>query len=779
MAGFGFRSGAASRRLISGPAAAALALYAFCVLWVLIGLVHVPAYPAIGWLPLPVLAGMSAHACWRVTKRLDLAAPIRRFWREFSLACVLIGTGELSNMADTLVGSRRAGYLSPLTLALYMSVLLLALWALLRLPTWQRSRRDWTQFGFDAGIVLLTAGALAWHFSLRFGPQTAQAGVSAAMLGLIGAAATAVITFVKVAFAGAGQLDRRALHILSASGAVPAAIGTVTPLLASHPYLSSSMVACSATSLGLLFAAERQQRAPAMPAGARPAARRFSMLPYLAAVVMSALLILVEAPIGGEPLAIAVCVVALTGLVVVRQVHALRENGRLLGTVDANLQQLRAYQEQLAHQVSHDALTEIPNRALFAERVTAQLDSGEPFHVALLDLDDFKTVNDRLGHGTGDALLKAVSKRLREGVRPADTVARLGGDEFTLLLPGRTADETGALLRELVEQVQRPLLLGGQEMVARISVGVTAGQPGDTPEELLRRADVAMYAAKSVGGGRWTWFDPIMDQLADTDARLGNDLRHAIARDELFVLYQPIVELPHGRLAGVEALVRWRHPQQGLVSPAVFIPLAERNGSIAEVGWWVLEQVVRQAVAWEAAYGPFGPEKVSVNISARQLDEPGFPARVAELLRRTGLDPSRLVAEVTETAVLGTGEALDAVRELSELGIRMALDDFGTGQSSLSLLVDTPVKVLKVDKSFVDGVTACSPQAVIVDGLIGITDGLRIEAVAEGVETAEQADRLYAVGYRFAQGFHFARPMPPEDIELLLETGARASNLTP
>ena len=780
--GFGFRDGVAARRLISGPVAAALVLYAFCVLWVLIGLGHVWAYPAIGWLPLPVLAGLSAHACWRVTRRTDLAAPIRRFWREIGLAAVLIGAGELSNMADALGGPRPSQSLSPRTLTLYVLVLLLSLWALLRLPTWRRSRRDWTQFGFDACIVLLTTCALAWHFSLRFGVPAAQTGSSAAVLGLIAVASTSVITFVKVAFAGAGQLDRRALHILSASGAVPAALGTTTPLFATHPYLSSTLVACSATSLGLLFAAERQLRAPATPpppTGTRPPARRFSLLPYLAAVVMGATLISVQAPIGGEPLTIAICVVALTGLVVIRQVHALRENARLLGTVDGNLRQLRAYQEQLAHQLAHDALTEIPNRSLFAERVTAQLESGEPCFVALLDLDDFKMINDRLGHGTGDALLKAVSRRLRAGLRSADTVARLGGDEFTLLLPGRTADETGELLRELVDAVLRPLLLHGRETVARISLGVTAAQPDDTPEELLRRADVAMYTAKNAGGGRWTWFDPIMDRLADADARLGNDLRHAIARDELFVLYQPIVELPHGKLAGVEALLRWRHPVQGLVSPAVFIPVAERNGTIAEIGWWVLEQVVRQAVEWESAYGPNGPEKVSVNISARQLGEPGFPARVAELLRRSGLDPYRLVAEVTETAVLGTGEALDAVRELHNLGMRVALDDFGTGQSSLSLLVETPVDILKVDKSFVDGVTSSSREAVIVDGLIGITDGLRIEAVAEGVETAEQASRLYAVGYRFAQGFHFARPMPPEDIALLLEPAARSANLTP
>jgi EAL domain-containing protein (putative c-di-GMP-specific phosphodiesterase class I) len=227
----------------------------------------------------------------------------------------------------------------------------------------------------------------------------------------------------------------------------------------------------------------------------------------------------------------------------------------------------------------------------------------------------------------------------------------------------------------------------------------------------------------------------------------------------------------------VEALVRWRHPEHGLVSPSVFIPLAERNGTIVELGRWILREVVSQAAVWERTYGVRAPEKVSVNISARQLREPGFASEVAALLHESGINPYRLVAEVTETAVLGTGEALDAVHALHELGVRVALDDFGTGQSSLSLLVDTPVRVLKVDKSFVDGVTAASSQAVIVDGLIGITDGLRIDAVAEGVETADQARRLHEVGYRFAQGFHFARPMSPDDVGLLLGTPVPAADL--
>jgi predicted signal transduction protein with EAL and GGDEF domain len=379
-----------------------------------------------------------------------------------------------------------------------------------------------------------------------------------------------------------------------------------------------------------------------------------------------------------------------------------------------------------------------------------------------------------MGHGLGDALLRAVSLRLHEPLRTVDLVARLGGDEFTLLLPGLDDERAGKLLLEVADAVRQPLTLDGHDLIARVSIGVTAVRAGDTPEELLRRADVAMYAAKHGGGGRCTWFDPMMDRRAADEARLAADLRQAVARDELYVLYQPIVELPHGRLAGVEALLRWRHPEHGLVSPGVFIPLAERDGIIVELGWWVLEQVVEQAARWEETYGPAAPEKVSVNISARQLREPGFPAQVAALLCSSGVDPGRLVAEVTETAVLGTGEAFEAVRALHALGIRVALDDFGTGQSSLSLLVDCPVKILKVDKSFVDGVGGPpAAQAVIVDALIGITEGLRIDAVAEGVETSDQAFKLHEMGYRYAQGFHFARPMAAEDVELLLDLPAR------
>ncbi|AGL19365.1 bifunctional diguanylate cyclase/phosphodiesterase [Actinoplanes sp. N902-109] len=748
-------------------------LLAYCFVRFGIGFLVDFPLPFLGWAPLPVVSLLAAYDCWTTSRRVRLDPATRRFWRHLALCCAVLALACAGNAYDVVRAPDSVQHISPGTTALYLAILAFAVWALLRLPAWQRTRAEWTRFWLDTGIILITTGMLIWHFSLaRADAWARQTGSALPALLIAMVASVSVIAFTKVAFAGTGKLDRRAMHLLSFGTGMAAVAGAMMPFLASRPQLNTAFVAVPVATFCAQLAARRQGRRGATEADARPVARSFSVVPYVAIAGMDVLLLATNLTAATEGRLIAAGTVAITALVVLRQITTLRENTRLLSTVDANLRQLRDYQAQLAHQVRHDTLTEIANRASFEEQVTGRLAAGGTFLVALLDLDDFKVVNDRLGHGTGDALLKAVSRRLHDRLRAEDVVARLGGDEFTLLLPGLTGDEAAAVLGRVIAGVQEPILIDAHEMVPRISIGVTASLPGDTPGELLRRADVAMYAAKNAGGGRWAWFDPAMDQLADQDARLGADLRQAIARDQLRVVYQPIVELPDGRIAGVEALLRWRHPEHGDVSPAVFIPLAERNGAIIEIGRWVFEQVVTQAAEWQRAYGTAAPGRVSVNVSARQLREPGFVAEVAAAVAAAGVDPALIVAEVTETAVLGTGAALDAVRGLNELGLRVALDDFGTGHSSLSLLVDCPVDVLKVDKSFVDGVTTTSPQAVIVDNLIGITAGLRIQAVAEGVETADQARRLHQAGYRYAQGFYFARPMSGADVGKLLAPGA-------
>ncbi|WP_073260300.1 putative bifunctional diguanylate cyclase/phosphodiesterase [Cryptosporangium aurantiacum] len=434
----------------------------------------------------------------------------------------------------------------------------------------------------------------------------------------------------------------------------------------------------------------------------------------------------------------------------------------------------RRYQDQLSHQATHDGLTRLPNRTLFLERTqTALAELAEfpdaPVTVALIDLDDFKTINDRLGHGAGDELLVALADRLRHAVPPGQVVARLGGDEFAVLLVGSEPEQATALAEALIDAFCAPVPAGGHDLLVQASIGLADARLGDDNTELLRRADVAMYAAKEAGKGRYAHYDADMDRRSIESARMGAQLRQALDNGELRMVYQPIVTLPDGALTGVEALVRWRTPDGQSISPARFVPVAERNGLIVGLGEWALRTACTQAVRWRDRPGGSPLTSVNVNVSARQLREPGFAERVRTILADVGLAPECLTVEVTETAVFDGGRALDELRALDDLGVRIALDDFGTGHSSLGLLRTCPVDVLKVDRSFVEGITGTTEQAAIATSLIEIAKGLGLRAVAEGVESAAQAERLYELGYQYAQGFHFAGAMDVDQIDALLE----------
>ncbi|GGM31863.1 hypothetical protein GCM10007977_036330 [Dactylosporangium sucinum] len=399
-----------------------------------------------------------------------------------------------------------------------------------------------------------------------------------------------------------------------------------------------------------------------------------------------------------------------------------------------------------------DELTGLANRRELEHRIRAALGTGA--EVALIDLDDFKGINDRLGHGVGDRLLVAVGERLTAAVAPGGTVARLGGDEFAVLLSASPA--------ALVTVLSEPFVIGPHHLLVRASVGVADCRGTDDPFEPLRRADVAMYAAK-VTGGRHVRYTPELDARSSEQASLGAALRCALDEGQFFLVYQPIVALPSTRVAGVEALVRWRHPVHGLVSPADFVPVAEHNGLIVELGAWILREACTRMESWRRADDASAPAKMSVNVSARQLSEPDFAQVVATVLRETGLPASYLALEVTETAVFDSTVALDTLRAVKALGVRIALDDFGTGHSSLGLLRTAPVDILKVDKSFIDDLAVPGAQAAIVTALIDVSNHLGLTAIAEGVETPEQAERLVAMGYRFAQGYLFGRPTPDPD----------------
>jgi diguanylate cyclase (GGDEF)-like protein len=451
---------------------------------------------------------------------------------------------------------------------------------------------------------------------------------------------------------------------------------------------------------------------------------------------------------SGNRVAIAVGAVVLFLLVLLR----------MSGFV-AQVQRQAGQLEDLAMQ---DDLTGLANRRRFEQQLEAALATGRP-QVALLDLDGFKAVNDRLGHLIGDRLLSELARRIVAGLRDDAVVARMGGDEFAVLLPVASAEEADAVVDRLGETLRRPIPAGEHELLIGASIGVADGIGTDDPFEVLRRADIAMYAAKERGEHSHRYATEL-DAAAGEHARIGAELRTALDAGQFRLVYQPIVTLPDGELAAVETLVRWDHPERGFVSPADFIPVAERNGLIVELGAWILRSACLQAAQWRAEYGPDALKRISVNVSARQLAEPGLVEVVATALAASGLPSTCLTIEVTETAVFDSARAVDVLNELHALGVRIALDDFGTGQSSLSLLQTLPADVLKVDKSFVDNITAAGRHAVIATAMIQVAGGLGLTAVAEGVETAEQAAELHRLGYRFAQGYYFGKPVAQPDL---------------
>ncbi len=444
------------------------------------------------------------------------------------------------------------------------------------------------------------------------------------------------------------------------------------------------------------------------------------------------------------------------------------------------------YEQQLAHRAFSDELTGLPNRALFMDRLSQALFQAEPDgHPALLgvffiDLDGFKLVNDSLGHGAGDMLLAAVARRLARCIRSGDTLARFCGDQFAVLAKGiaREADAY-PLAQQVVETLRSPFELNGQEVFATASVGftLTADRTGTVqPEDLLREADLALHQAKLQGKGSIAAFRPSMGAWASTRLRLEADLRRAIERGQLRVYYQPEVELRSGRMVGVEALVRWQHPERGLISPAEFVALAEDTGLIVPIGRWVLEEACRQGQRW-LAYRRRGepPLLISVNLSARQFAQPDLAEQVQQALQGSGLPAAHLRLEITESAVMADAEpAVRTLQALKELGVGLAIDDFGTGYSSLSYLRRFPVDTLKIDRSFVSALGKDKHAIVIVSAVVALAHTLGLNVTAEGIETAEQLARLRAVGCDRAQGFYFSPPVPADAIEGVLKDSAAA-----
>jgi diguanylate cyclase (GGDEF)-like protein len=424
----------------------------------------------------------------------------------------------------------------------------------------------------------------------------------------------------------------------------------------------------------------------------------------------------------------------------------------------------------------HDPLTGLPNRGLFLDRLSHAVERAKRhkdfrFAVLSLDVDRFKLVNDSLGHQTGDELLVAIADRLRACVRGEDMVARLAGDEFAILLESLSHDSDGGRVAERIQRsLTTPVLLHGYEVVTSASIGVTLSSSGpESPAALLQSADIAMSRAKAAGRARYEMFDREMQARALGRLQAETDLRRALDRQELTVYYQPLVDLASGRITELEALVRWRHPQRGIVLPLDFIPLAEETGLILQIGRWVLAEACRQARAWQARFPRQEPLAVSVNLSVKELAQPGFVSQVAETVAHSGLDPRCLKLEITENLLIENSELTRTMLlELQRLGVRIYLDDFGTGYSSLSYLYRLPLDAIKIDRTFVTQMDRGEQHLQLVHIVRDLARNIGVSAVAEGVETETQLQVLRSLGCEFAQGYLFSKPVPPEEIERLL-----------
>ncbi len=718
------------------------------------------AGPAIvGSFAAPLGSAVGAAAVCALLRAVPMAPAARRFW-------ILVLVLELAMTAGRLINlsARVRDYPDPAppsALATILSVLgvLAAIGAVVTVPLGGTPRGGWWKRELDRAIAGLGCVTLLWHFGLAplLAPGSPWSTHTKVVTGLTLLLTVAGIS--RVVTVPGGPVDRVAVRLVASTGLAVAAFAVLGARYGPAAVLPGQAVLMPLGPVLIALAVRRQWRYT----GPRP--QRETLLPYLAVVAVDVPLVLVIlGPIGWPGRVVVALAVTVTLLAAARQFLAYLENVRLIRAQ-------RESQDRLRHEATHDALTGLANRALFRERLAAALHT-DGATVILVDLDDFKTVNDSLGHGVGDDLLAAVGTALREAAGADGLPARLGGDEFAVLIT-----DPAVLGETVVRRITAALggSLSEHRLLMHASAGIATAGPGTPLDRLLGDADTALYAAKERGKDNFVRFVPGMERPVLADAQLGADLRRGLDAGEFRVVYQPVVDLQHHRVIGVEALVRWQHPTRGEIPPGDFIPVAERTGLIVPLGRFVLRETCRQAAAWLADFGPGVLQKVGPNVSARQLHDPDFVDDVRAALADNGLTGEYLVLELTESAVLRGQQVSRALHELHGMGVRLALDDFGTGESSLSLLRAFPASIVKLDKSFVDGIdldepgsAAAAARQAVARAVIQMAGALDLDAVAEGIENEEQAERLRQLGYSLGQGYHLARPMPPAAVTDML-----------
>jgi diguanylate cyclase len=750
---------------------AAVAVAALGTAWYVANFTVGAGTEALAYTFVPAGGFVAAGSVVHLLRHAGLDPVTRRFWRALLVAAVTITIGYGWLALDMLTHAAEARTRSmPLPAAACVAIgFVVAIWAVGRVPIAETGGVERWRVLLDRTIAFLGCAALLCYVGLA--PMlTADEPWSRQAMALVGLAfLVAVGAATKVSFVAGGPVDRVALRFVAASGGVTA--GIVAVLSVRYGYVAAipaQAIVMPLTPVFFTLGVRAQWRADlGVRRDQRDRTRNGVLLPYLAMVAVDVPLLAVAfgAPLTWPVRVVLVAAVVVTALVSVRQFIAYRDNARLLRNT-------RIQEERLQHEVSHDGLTGLANRVLFRDRLASALTATAPASVLLVDLDDFKTVNDLLGHGVGDRLLVSVAQLLRAEVGDEGLPVRVAGDEFAVLLTGADADPE-ELAARLLAALDQPI--SQHRLLVQASIGIADARPGATVDSVLRDADVAMYTAKQRGKASFVRYVDGMGEPVLAHMRLGGELRRALDANELRVVYQPILRLDDNWLVGVEALIRWHHPARGVVGPAEFIPAAERTGLIVPLGRFVLRETCRQAAAWSREFGPDALREAGVNVSARQLHDPDFVSDVTAALAESGLPCERLVLEVTESAVLRGQQVSRTLFELDRMGIRLSLDDFGTGESSLSLLRAFPAAIVKLDKSFVDGIEIDDGQAAAADArqavaraVIQLAHALGLETVAEGVESAEQVAVLRTLGYTRGQGFHLARPMTAEGISGLL-----------
>jgi diguanylate cyclase (GGDEF)-like protein len=705
----------------------------------------------------------AVYAAWHASRRCSASPRLRSSWRLLALASLSYLGGDVSQTFYEVAGKKPYPSVGDV---MYLLFYPLMLWGLLSFPSARRSAAESARLVLDLAVVAVGGSAVVVYVVL--GPTAVQGGSSSLQTAFsIAYPVGDMILLVGLATLLLGQplrSSRVALQLLAAALALFVVADLVYGYITLHSTYSGGdpVDALWMVAIAFLAVAAAAQQPVDGPEEIPMAAERqhLSRIPYVAVAVGFGLLIVSQRHDSLFPdKSLTITAVLLATLVSVRQFMAQRD---LLDT-----------QGQLSHQSLHDALTGLPNRVLALDRAQQMLARARrqqlPVAALYVDLDGFKHVNDTFGHAAGDELLQIVAARLLTVVREGDTAARLGGDEFVVLLEGSTLDARPELVAErLLEVLRQPYDMTdtlGRQLTVTASIGIALGAR-DSADELLRDADLALYQAKESGRNRYRMFESSMQTSSQDRLTLEMDLAEALERDQLFLLYQPTFDLRTETVIGVEALIRWRHPTRGIISPVEFIPIAEDSGLIVPIGRWVLDEACRQAFTWQRAGHTIG---MSVNISARQLDDNELLEDVRHALQESGLDPGTLTLEVAETALMRDAEATaKRLVLLKELGVRIAIDDFGTGYSSLAYLRQFSADALKIDRSFIGSIATSKASAALIHTLVQLGKTLDIETLAEGIEDQAQLETLQREHCDHGQGFLLSRPLDVDAVEQFL-----------